>query len=577
MMTDTHFDAIVVGSGFGGSVTAYRLAEAGMRVCLLERGKAYPPGSFPRSPAAMRRNFWDPSAGLHGLFNIWSFGGFDAIIASGLGGGSLVYSNVEIRKDEKWFVKEDLQNGGYEYWPVTRADLDPHYDRVEKMLNVQRYPFDRAPYNLTPRTNAIKNAAEQLGLDWQLPPLAVTFANDGEPASPGELIRESAPNLHGRQRDTCRLCGECNVGCNFGSKNSLDYNYLSAAMRLGADIRTRCEVRSFEPRDGGGYTVRYVAHDLASEGVKTATAELPLQTLSADHLILSAGTLGSTYLLLKNRAAFPNLSDQLGTHFSGNGDLLTLAVLGRTAQGGASKPANFDPAYGAAITAAIRVPDAADGAAPGARGHYVEDAGYPELINWIVEMVNVPGTVKRLAHFTLARLKQAIGGPFRSDLSSDIAGLLGPATLSSSSLPLLGMGRDIPDGRAFLRDKLLDIDWTTRRSNEFFQQLMGTMRNVTTAMGATFVPSPTWLFNRVITVHALGGCPMGRDEREGVLNAYGEVFNYPGLHVADGSVMPGAVGTNPSLTIAAVADRFADRIIETHRTARGTQPVVSAQ
>jgi cholesterol oxidase len=329
-------------------------------------------------------------------------------------------------------------------------------------------------------------------------------------------------------------------------------------------------VRSFEPRDGGGYTIHYVQHDLARMSIKTATRALPQTTLTADHLILSAGTLGSTFLLLKNREHFPHLSPMLGTRFGGNGDLLGLVVLAQAIKDGVAQPANFNPAYGPAISAAIRIADEADGAAPGSRGHYVEDAGYPELINWIVEMVNVGGTFKRLARFALARVKQTLGGPFRSDLSSDLASLLGPATLSSSSMPLLGMGRDVPDGRAALRNGLLDIDFNAQRSGPFFEQLLGTMRDVTGALNGTFVPNPTWLFNRVITVHPLGGCPMGRNESEGVVDSRGEVFNYPGLHVADGSVMPGPVGANPSLTIAALADRFADHIIDSRKsTIRG--------
>jgi len=228
-----HFDAVIVGSGFGGSVTAYRLAEAGQRVCLLERGKPYPPGSFPRSPDGMSKNFWDPSKGLYGMFNVWSFSGIDALISSGLGGGSLIYANVMIRKDERWFVHDDR-----EYWPITRADLEPHYDRCESMLAVQKYPLDTEPYASTPKTRAFEGAAKRLGYDWFLPDLAVTFANDGDRAVPGEPIREEHPNLHGRTRFTCRLVGECDVGCNFGAKNSLDYTYLSAAARHGADLRT---------------------------------------------------------------------------------------------------------------------------------------------------------------------------------------------------------------------------------------------------------------------------------------------------------------------------------------------------
>jgi cholesterol oxidase len=130
-----HFDAIVVGSGFGGAVMTYRLSEAGMSVCLLERGRAYPPGSFPRSPWEMGRNFWDPSEGLHGLFDVWSFRGLGGIVASGLGGGSLLWSNVVLRKDRSTFVQEEG-----EYWPIGYDDLVPHYERHEAMLRRRLTP-----------------------------------------------------------------------------------------------------------------------------------------------------------------------------------------------------------------------------------------------------------------------------------------------------------------------------------------------------------------------------------------------------------------------------------------------------
>jgi cholesterol oxidase len=560
-MAETHFDAVVVGSGFGGSVTAYRLAEAGLRVCVLERGKAYPPNSFPRSPYRMRRNFWDPSEGLYGLFNIWRFKNVEAVVSSGLGGGSLIYANVLIRKDEKWFVKEDIHKGGYEYWPVTRADLDPHYDQVEKMLNAQRYPFEHAPYDQTAKTIEFKAAAEKLNLGWQLPNLAITFSNPGETPVPGEPIKEAHPNLHRRTRDTCRLCGECDIGCNYGSKNTLDYNYLSEARRLGADIRTLCEVRSFEPRVGGGYVVRYVEHDPAAhEGREFATSRLPAITLTADRLILAAGTLGTTFLLLKNRNAFPHLSKQLGTRFCGNGDFLTLAVHSRQVKDGKLVPRFLDAGYGPAITSAIRIPDVLDGGQM--RGHYIEDAGYPEHLNWVLEM-NKPGAFNRLIRFAVRRLRERLTGTMQSDLSAELAELLGDAELTSSSMPLLGMGRDIPDGSMTLRNDYLEIDWAVGRSKDYFDGIKKTMRDIAQAMQATFVVNPTFYFNRVVTVHALGGCPMGRDENEGVVDPYGEVFNYPGLTIADGSVMPGPVGPNPSLTIAALANRFADRIVET--------------
>ena len=258
------------------------------------------------------------------MYHYWSFRGIDALVSAGLGGGSLIYANVFIRKDEKWFVQEDLRDGGYEYWPVSRADLDPHYDRVESMIGLQRYPFDHEPYSKTPKTIAFKAAAEANGLEWFLPKLAVTFANEGRPPVPGEAIVEELENLHGRTRTTCQLCGECDVGCNYGAKNTLDYNYLTHAAHHGAELRTLCDVRRFEPREGGGYAVHYAALDDVTPAEDDGRPP-PLRTVTCDHLVLSAGTLGTTNLLLRNRGAFPRLSRRLGTRFCGNGDLLTLA------------------------------------------------------------------------------------------------------------------------------------------------------------------------------------------------------------------------------------------------------------
>src|SRR5207248_5332502 len=181
--------------------------------------------------------------------------------------------------------------------------------------------LDDEPYASTRQTLAFRDAAQRLGYDWFLPDLAVTFANEGEAPVPGEPIREEHPNLHGRTRYTCRLVGECDVGCNYGSKNSLDYNYLSAAKRHGAQLLTCCEVKAFRPRDGGGFEVDYVLHEPGSEGSEPAPA-----TITTDTLVLSAGTLGSTFLLLSNRDAFPSLSPALRTRFCGNGDLLTFAT-----------------------------------------------------------------------------------------------------------------------------------------------------------------------------------------------------------------------------------------------------------
>ena len=154
---------------------AYELASAGLGVCVLERGRAYPPGSFPRSPREVARNFWQPDEGLLGLFDLWAFRHSEALVASGLGGGSLIYANVLLRKPEEWFFDRD-RNGVLRPWPVGRADLEPHYDAVEAMLGATPYPFGQAPYDQTAKTRAMERAAAGLGLDWTLPHLAVAFA-----------------------------------------------------------------------------------------------------------------------------------------------------------------------------------------------------------------------------------------------------------------------------------------------------------------------------------------------------------------------------------------------------------------
>ena len=549
MAADSHFDAVVVGSGFGGSVTAFRLAEAGMSVCLLERGKAYPPGSFARRPFEMARNFWDPSEGLQGLFDVWSFRGLGGIVASGLGGGSLLWSNVVLRKDAATFMRDED-----EYWPVTYADLEPHYERHEQMLDVRPYPFDRPPYDKTYKTEAMRVASERLGLEWFLPPLAVAFdPGDGRPR-PGEAIA-GEENLHGRTRLTCLLCGECNIGCNYGSKNTLDFNYLSLAkLRHGAEIRTRCEVKTFAPREGGGFDVEYVDHSEAPED-GPRTRDLPRHHLKADRLVLSAGSFGTTYLLLKNRAAFPGLSERLGTRFCGNGDLLTFGIRAR-ANGG---PRVVDGSYGPVITSTVRVKDAAEGG-PG-RAYYIQDGGQPQFVNWIVESSHQLAVLRRALRLAVRLKHKLLRLDRRSDIGRELAGFF-DSDLTTTSIPFFAMGRDLPNGMMSLtKEGWLDVDWRKRKGDPPFDDIRSTATEMARALGAKFMDNPPWHLSRVITVHPVGGCPMGRDEREGVVDGYGRVFGHPGLYVADGSVLPGPVGPNPSTTIAALAHRFAERIV----------------
>jgi cholesterol oxidase len=551
------FDAVIVGSGFGASAAACRLAQAGRSVLVLERGRSYPPGSFPRSPRGMAQNLWDPPRSLYGMFDVWAFRGIEALVSSGLGGGSLIYANVLLRKDPAWFV-DDAPGQTPQPWPVTYADLEAYYEAAEAMLGAQRYPFDVPPYSATAKTEAMRYAASQLGLDWQLPHLAVTFANPGRPPVPSETIVEATPNLHGLPRRTCRLCGECDIGCNDGAKNTVDYNYLSRAADAGAEIRTLCEVRAIEPMAAGGYQVTYIRHD--ADGSPGAAGES--HTVEGGRLVIGAGTFGSTYLLLRNRAAFPKLSRALGTRFCGNGDLLTFLHHSRARVQGTEVPRPLDPEFGPVITSAIRMPDTLDGRGDAGRGFYIEDGGNPQFLDWIAQTAGAPLVAARLAQFLARRAWAHVTGKPRSNISADVAGLLGGGITSATMLPVLCMGRDIPDGVMSLRDGGLELDWTTASSDTYFGRVEETLRLVAGALGAEVANTPLWLFKRVITVHPLGGVPMGADPVRGVVDGWGEAFGYPGLHVVDGSVMPGPVGPNPSLTIAAFAERAAAHIVQ---------------
>lgn len=556
------FDAIVVGSGFGGAVTACRLAEAGWRVLVLERGRAWPPGSFARTPREMSHAFWDPPTGEHGYLDIWSFTGMNFVTASGLGGGSLIYANVMLRKPAETFVETETER-----WPVTRADLDPHYDRVEAVQRPQRYPVDRAPYSRTRKAHAMAEAGNALGLEVEHPPLAVAFSPAaGEDPAPRLPIVEDVPNLHRAGRMTCVLCGECDTGCNYGAKQTLDFTYLSRAVAAGAEIRTLCDARTLA-KDGEDWAVGYTQHLEGREPGDDSNLldhddENERRTVTAGHVVLSAGTAGTVRLLLTNRIEFPQISNRLGHGISGNGDLLSFVREARAGeQGERDRPWRYlDPSYGPVITTSLRVP------AERSRSqtdHYIQDGGAPVFTEWLWQMFEVPEDLWAARRMAVRRLKDKLGGHRDSNLSAEIAGMLGSAHMSAAMTPILGMGRDVAGGRLHLdRDGRLDMTWDAASSDPHFDALRASSKAVADELGAKWMEPHS---AHMTTVHPVGGCAMSATSVDGVVDPYGNVHDCPGLHVADGSVMPGPVGPNPSFTIAALADRFADAMIEAGR------------
>jgi len=457
-----------------------------------------------------------------------------AIVSSGLGGGSLIYANVLLRKPAEWFAR--TMPGG-EPWPFSYDELEPHYSAVERMLGATEYPSGLR--DRTPKTRAFVEGANGAGLAPFFPKLAVTFA---DPGHEGSQFDDGSRNRFNVERFGCRLVGECDVGCNSGAKNTLDLTYLS---QLGpsADVRVCCEAKTLARR-GDLYEVGYVDH--AAGGIE--------EKVSARRVVLAAGSLGSTYLLLRNSEALGGLSAaMLGRRFSGNGDLLTFAVGARVN----GRPRMIEPAFGPVITAAALAPDD-QGLG---RDLFLEDGGGPNAVWWVSEVIEGPRILLRFLPVAAHLLRKALSRHPDRDLGADLSALLGDTRLAAHSLPLLGMGRDLPVGRLKLRDDgLLALAWEKGDRRAYYRRANEVAKRVAAALGARH-SDLSFRINYYATVHPLGGCPAGSTPASGVVDSLGRVYGHERLYVADGSVMPGPIGANPSLTIAAFADRAADGLL----------------
>ena len=324
----------------------------------------------------------------------------------------------------------------------------------------------------------------------------------------------------------------------------------------------RREVRTLA-RNGNGYRVTFVDHSNAEEGRKRVQ-DPPSTEVTCDTLVLGAGTLGSTYLLLKNKQALGIDSPALGTRFSGNGDLLSFAV---NAKGRDGQPLKLESSLGPVITSYARLENEAR-----QRGFYIEDAGYPIFGDWLVQLVRggtQAGDVIGVFRRAFDRFVGKAVNPSVSDLLSDLL----DDTQSKSSLPLLGMGRDTPDGKLYIDgDRWLECKWDVDGSEDYFDSLKEAKTAIAKELGADFVETPLGRLQRLVTVHPLGGCPMGTSPGNGVVDKNGCAYGHASLYVVDGAAMPGPVGPNPSLTIAALADRFSDAMLRVPHPAQVQVP-----
>ncbi len=566
------FDAVVIGSGFGGAVAAWRMQKEHpeCRVLVLERGMPYPPGSFPRTPAEIASGFWDPHSSLFGMYEAWSFAHCKVLVCSGLGGGSLIYANVMLEKPADTFRYRDV-DGEEREWPIGLAELTDGYREVAARLLPTPLPeeYHSPPFGApaVPKTNEFREAVRRAGGigEPELAEIAVTFAGAGG-VEPGARIE--GENLHGRVRRTCTLSGECDVGCNEGAKNTLDFNFLSEfALRCGGTIRCCCEAVAVTPSDEGGYEVRYLQHLDARELV-LARANDAVQaerdrallhpeavsraSVRAGVVVLAGGALGSTRLLLRSRPALPRMSGMLGSGFSSNGDALLFARECELPDGTRRVLA---PSRGPTITAYAH-------SGEGEQSMWLEDAGGPVVSEWGWQLPAagkvLPGLAWHAVGAGLARRLRGEAPPGR--VSGELSDALGDVGASESMLPMLAMGIDRPGGRMRLDHDGLALSWDPAASSEHFKRAEEAAGEVADELEGVLWPRSGGMRARLrgTTVHPLGGCAMGERPSEGVVDRNGEVFGHEGLFVADGSVMPGPVGPNPSFTIAALAYRIGE-------------------
>jgi cholesterol oxidase len=505
------YEAIVVGTGFGGAVASCRLAQAGVDVGVLERGRRFPLGGFPRH--TVRADLLDWRHG--GPYEIRPFTDVFIVQGAGYGGGSLIYANVQIRPPADVFATG---------WPAgySRASLDAYYDLVAHMLDILPVAADPATGQLPSKTRQMEAAVSRLGRKAQSfrPNLAVRFEGAGEPP---------APNKFGAMQSGCLHCGDCDIGCNVGAKNTLDLNYLHVAEQQGADVATEAEVTWLAPEDGR-FRLRYRDHAEGGDDM----------TVTADQVFLCLGSVNSTELLLRCRdqhRTLPRLSPRLGHGYSANGDFLALGL-------NPSMP--FGATHGPTITTAYVHDRDRDGRRIRLT---VEDGGYSSRLARLLSFTH-PARVAQIARQELRNEHHPIKTMLREE--------------GDTSVVLLVMGNDSSDGTIELArpHHRLRVRWDTPSNLPLYAAETAACRELIAELGGRLQLMQNWsLIGQPSAPHNLGGCHMGSSRAEGVVDADGRVFDYPGLHVLDGSVVPGAVGVNPSHTIAAVAERCIEATI----------------
>lgn len=533
------FDFVIIGSGFGGSVSALRLAQKGYRVLVLERGKRYNAQDFPKTNWNVFKYLWLPAARCFGIMGINFFKDIWILNGSGVGGGSLVYASTHIKPPRAFFEAEEWRD--LADW---EAELEPFYGLADRMLGTAENPrFWPADYRLQEIAHEIGQ-----GDTFKPTPVGIFFG------APGVTVPDPYFNGEGPERAGCIHCGGCMVGCRHNAKNTLDKNYLYLAERLGVEVWPECNVLDIRPlydtRPGDArYAVEYEKiTDWFVKGRKTVHAR---------SVVVAAGVLGSVNLLLKCRdetQSLPLLSQKLGKMVRSNSE----ALMGVTANDKA-----VDYSQGVAISSHIWVDDVTS----------VEPCRFPPGSSF---MRNLMLPLTKFEGGPSARIRQSLLHLLKRPMDFLHVRVL-PHWAERDTVLLIM--QTVENRMRLTRGRSIWTLFTRNLVSERDEDLpipavIEAGRDVVERF-ASKVDGVPWVgVNDVLdipnTAHILGGCGIGPDERKGVIDVNHQVFNYPGLYVADGSVIPANLGVNPSLTITAMTERAMSRM-----PARRDVPVVA--
>lgn len=517
-----HYDAVVVGSGYGGGVAASRLARAGKRVCVLERGREYLTGQFPSKFSQLRNELMmSGGAGAPGLYDLRMGEHLHVLIGCGLGGGSLINAGVALRPDPRVFADPA--------WPsdITHGldRLNDGYARAEKWLRPAADPRARA----MTKFGALDRASAALRKAPDPARVLVSFEANTNPA--------------GIEQPACTRCGDCCGGCNVGAKNTVALTYLPDAANHGTEIFTQVRVEHLERYGSAGWRLFWRP---SGEG-KAALAEL-----TADIIVLAAGSLGSTEILLRSREHGLPLSDRLGSGFSANGDIIAFGYNARervNAVGVGHPPRSEVPPVGASVSGQIIIDDPDDLA----KSMIVQEGVLPSALGPLLPVVFVPGG--RLLGAAHALLKGVYDGPL------------------ARTHTFFVVSHDDARGRIVLKDGRAAIDWPDVMRHPVYARVDSALDALCKANGAAYVKNPmseTVMGRKPATAHPLGGCGMGADATRGTVSHRGQPFTggadateaHQGLYVIDGSTIPRSLGCNPLFTITALAERAMQLMVE---------------